>query len=138
MTLVEIRNQILEHFSKEDFFSIKDHAGKITVSKNQTDIKNELIKLALKHLEETKLVSYSKNELDEVWVLEVPLNLQGQEIMISFPTAEMIGVLLNRFKEVLGTKNRRIYPTDVMNITEQDILQLCIVCQQLLEKEDKE
>jgi hypothetical protein len=138
MTLVETRNQILEHFQKEDFFSLKDHSGKIMVSKNQADIKNELIKLALRHLEETKLVSHSKNEVDEIWVLEVPLNLQGQEIMVSFPTAELISTLLNRFKEVLGTKSKRMYPTDVMNITEQDILQLCIVCQQLLEKEDRE
>lgn len=134
-SLIEIRNQLMNHFQNKDFFSLKDHSNMIKVDKEQSNIKNDLIRMSFKLIEEAKIVLYSKTDIDEIWALESPLQTHGQEIMISFKTAEDVANLLNQFKEVLGN-GKNVQPTDKLNINEFDISQLCMLCQLLLEKEE--
>lgn len=137
MTLTEIRNQLVTHFQKQDHFSLKNDSVNIKIDKNQLDIKEDLIKLAFSELEKADMVSYASTKNDEIWALEYPLLSQGQELTISSGASELVANLLNEFKEVLGN-GKNLQPTNKLNIVESDIIQLCLLCKQLLEKEDKE
>ena len=139
MTLTEIRNQLVGHLIKNDQFSLKDDAKSIKVDKHQSEIKNDLIKLAFVELEKDKLVMKTRlsGAQEDTWILEFPLGQQGQEVSLSYGAAVAIAEIINQFKEVLGEgKNRQ--PTEVLNITEHDIISLVIMCRQLLEKQDKD
>ena len=133
-----MRNQLISHLIKNDQFSLKNDSTSIKVSKNQDSMKNDLIKLSFIDLEKNRLVMHSKigAENDEIWILESPLMSQGQDVGLSFSASEAIAGILNEFKEVLGN-GKSIQPTNVMNITENDIVQLVLLCRQLLEKQDK-
>jgi hypothetical protein len=138
MTLTEIRNQLVSHLIKNDQFSLKNDSVNIKVSKNQESVKNDLIRISFIELEKNGLVMRSKidSQKDEVWILESPLVSQGQDVGLSFSSAEAISIILNEFKEVLGN-GKNSQPTNVLNITEHDIIQLVLLCRQLLEKQDK-
>ena len=137
MTLTEIRNQLVTHFQKQDHFSLKNDSVNIKIDKNQLDIKEDLIKLAFSELEKADMFSFASTKNDEIWALEYPLLSQGQELTISSGASELVANLLNEFKEVLGN-GKNLQPTNKLNIVESDIIQLCLLCKQLLEKEDKE
>ena len=138
MTLTEIRNQLIAHLIRNDQFSLKNDSANIKVSNNQSSVKNDLIKLSFIELEKNRIVMHSKIgvENDEIWILESPLVSQGQDVGLSFNGAEAIASILNEFKEVLGN-GKNSQPTDILNITEHDIIQLVLLCRQLLEKQDK-
>ena len=137
MTLTEIRNQLIGHLIKKDQFSLKDDCSSIKVSKDQIAIKNDLIKLTFKDLEKGGMVMKTNLDGEDLWILEFPLGQQGQQVRLSFEAANAVADLLNQFKEVLGN-GKNTQPTEVLNITEQDIIQMVMMCRQLLEKEDKD
>lgn len=134
MTLVEIRNQLITQFLKSDTLSLKYLTSKIKVSKNQEKIKENLIKSVLDDMVEDGFCNRINGAEDDfVYVSSVPFGTHGQNVNISYSTAEIIATILEQY-----AASRKIDDLTVnkLELKESDLLNLCIVCAQLLESQD--
>ena len=115
MTILDVKNQIVEHFLSFEKFSKEDFAG-ITVSSDLNAFRDEMAISALTELEKAEIVSRIGKE---TWVLSKPLQYQNQIIEINIEQAARIAATLNAFYKANGLENE--IGADVTSITSDDI-----------------
>lgn len=115
MTILDVKNQIVEHFLSSEKFSKEDFAG-ITVSSDLNAFRDEMAISALTELEKAEIVSRIGKE---TWVLSKPLQYQNQIIEINIEQAARIAATLNAFYKANGLENE--IGADVTSITSDDI-----------------
>lgn len=93
MTLLDIRNQLVGHFCKEDTFSREDFAS-IKVDEKLSAQRDTLIEAALAQLEDMGMVSVANPNL---WILCEPLGSAGQQIDVPIEIAEAIAACINTY-----------------------------------------
>lgn len=132
MTLLDIRNQIIQKLTEDDIINLDNLLDFVKVSKENENIKKELIIASLKDLEEVGIVSkLGSNKLSfiETWVLCQPLNSAGQKIDISMNTANEIAEIINSYLDANKFNGPR---ADKLNITEMEIIMLLSILGDLL------
>lgn len=134
MTLVEIKNQLVGHFLKEDTFSLKDHLKTIKVGKGQDKNKEGMVFGVLMKLEEEGLIMGSQNEENISFTLFRPLGSEGHQVMVSTGTANMIADIVNDYREAIGISGG---VCDKLDITDLDLQNLCYINAQLMQGVDK-
>lgn len=115
MTILDVKNQIVEHFLSSEKFSKEDFAG-ITVSSDLNAFRDEMAISALTELEKAEIVSRIGKE---TWVLSKPLQYQNQIIEINIEQAARIAATLNAFYKANGLENE--IGADATSITSDDI-----------------
>lgn len=135
MNLLEIKNQVIELLFKNPILEVSDFV-KVKLPKELEPFRESLVRECLRDLEELKFVrAATKDGIKSIWLLEAPLGYSGQEIQIGLQTASTVASILNRWREATGKKDEFC---NVMAISENDILNLCvIVMQELNQTEDK-
>lgn len=135
MTIVDIRNQIISHFFTSDTFSLKFDISKITVGKNQEDCKDSLVYQVMRGLEQQGALSIVSDVTDTIFVLNDSFSNSTQDLRISGMVANAIGEAINQYREAMGDEE---HACNKLSITERDILNLCIICGDLLESDFQE
>lgn len=131
MKLLEIRNQIIDFFQCKDTFLPED-LGKIKVPGEQEPVKKNLVEAAMNLLEEVKMVkSFRINDKEIGYVLEQSFGSDGQEVKIGLGTASIVSEIINSCRQANKIDG---YVCNRMNITEEDIQSLCVICFGLLGK----
>jgi hypothetical protein len=138
MTIKEAKTNIILWFANNDYFCIKEDfikslAEASTFLTENEEIEKKVYKCALEDFEKTevcrKLYSQNKDWQDEVWVLEKKLAEHPQQVIISFPTANIIGGILDKCNKIQNIKKEK---TTIYSISEQDIQDVCVICAKLL------
>ena len=101
MTILDVKNQIINHFLSSPKFSKEDFAG-ITVSAAFNEFREEMAISALKELEEAGILAKIGKE---TWVLSKPLEYQDQVIQIDISLAARISDTINAFFKTNGLEN---------------------------------
>ena len=101
MTILDVKNQIVEHFLSSEKISKEDFAG-ITVSSDLNAFRDEMATSALTELEKAEIVSRIGKE---TWVLSKPLEYQDQVIQIDISLAARISDTINAFFKANGLEN---------------------------------
>lgn len=132
MTLLEIKNQVLIFFSKNNTFFAQDF-NKILLDPNQEDIREGLITQVLNDLVEE---GYCREILDAsgnvvAHSLIMPQYMQFQQVEISNSTAALIGEIFEQYSK--GTKQSM--HIDILNLKEEDIQNLCLIIAQLIQSQ---
>jgi len=131
MTLVEIKNQVVEVLIKKQTFDVNDFE-KIKVSEDLVKSRDSLIREALKDLVETKFVRAGKADGDiesSVWVMEFPVGFHGQQVEIDLQTASLVASVINRYREANKIEDQYC---NVLAINQADIQNLCGIALELL------
>jgi hypothetical protein len=123
MTILEATAKLLKYFRNKDVFH--DQFSEIYVISENQELDNAAILGALKNLEESKIVSRAEVQGKSYWILLRPINSMNQALSISFSTAISVSDVINQFCEE-HKDNKDI--CDPCNITEQDVLNLTILC----------
>lgn len=141
MNLIEIKNQLVTFFIKNDTFNLSEekHLNKIKVNSTQESIKKHIIISACKDLVESGMIKeVFDNQTLVGFILVSPLNSYPQQIDISAVTGEMIANIINQY---LDSQNIKEYRADALNINEGDINQIVMLTAELLnnlDSDDKE
>ena len=134
MTVFESSMSLWRWFSDHDYFSMEKDFKKIIPISDSEKKDTCSIRLALKSLEETGMIS--KSEDSEIWVLKRKLDESDQEVCITHSTALEISMIINTFVECLGSENfMQNYKCDPSCLKEQDIKSLCFVAQTMADKD---
>ena len=138
MTLIEVRNQIVTHYLKNDTFFIPEDLKKIKVGKNQDVHKEKIVVAVLQDLAKDDICreivdAATKNAV--AYIITVPFNQNGQQVDISPQTAELVAEIVNQYNQSLENDQD---PTDKLNINEFDIQQLALITAQLLNNLDQD
>lgn len=136
MNIIEIKNQLIAHFLKEDTFSFKSHLKGIKVSKNQEDFKFDLVFSVLFALEEAGLILGSGADDDQTlaFTLQAPLGSLDQQVIVSGFTANAVGDIINEYRTALGIKDGTC---DKLALCDMDIQNLCHIIGQLTQGVDQ-
>jgi len=139
MTLMEIKNQLLTFFLKNDTFVLAEESDlkKIKTNSHQETVKKDIISSVLDELAKDGLVVKVINDQQRTvcYSLIAPFASFSQNIEISAQTAELITEILNQYFQ---SKNQTDYIVDKLNINEFDIQQLAILTAQLLNNLDSD
>ena len=117
MTILEASNKLFDFFKTHDTFSFPENFKDIVLITENKPKEFGVIYLALKKLEEVKLIKYHPVDLNEFWYLEKPLDSYEQSITVSPNTASTISKIVNKVYE----NNDEKYESDSLNINEKDI-----------------
>lgn len=93
MTILDIRNQLVGHFCKEDTFCANDFLS-IKMDASLEEQRGELVQKALAQLVEAGMVAQIGSEL---WMLCEPLGSSGQQIDVPIEIAEAIANAINTY-----------------------------------------
>ncbi len=135
MTIVDIRNQIISHFFTNDTFSLKFDISKIQVGENQEPCKETLIYQVFAGLQSQDAVTIIQDVNDTIFVLNDSFANSTQTLTISGVTANAVGEAINQYRDAVGIEDNAC---NKLSITEKDILNLCIICGDLLEADFQE
>lgn len=130
MTIVDIRNQIISYYFSNDTFSMKFDISKITVGSNQEECKDSLIFQVMQGLEELGVIKTVQSSEDTIFVITDHFSNTPQDLKISGITANEVADCINQYREALGVTDNGC---DKLNITDRDILNICVICHDLLE-----
>jgi len=135
MTLIEIRNQIFSFFIKKTTFSFSKDLHSINVAPEQIANKLDLVRTVFESMEADNILKIVKDEAGkpQLVVLISPWNYDGQKITIGNQTAELIGEVVNQWREANGIKDGLV---DKMSINEFDIQTLVAITADLLNGQD--
>jgi hypothetical protein len=131
MTLIEIRNQIFSFFIKNTTFSFSKDLSLIKVAPEQEDNKEDLLRIVFEGMETDNLLRIVKDEKGKIQlaVLNSPWNYDGQKVVLGNQTAELIGEIINQWRDANEIRDGLV---DKLNITEFDIQTLIGITADLL------
>jgi hypothetical protein len=130
MTLIDIKNQIVSHFTSNDTFLLERDGVKIKIPKDLEPAKDALIKTSMKDFEDSKVVKYIEGV---GWILDAPIGANGQQVEISLPCAHVISQTIGAYAK--ANKELEIESIDTLNITEKDIWIMLRIIHELLQDE---
>lgn len=132
MTVIEVRNKILEHFLTESYFCDKEHLEKLNLGsyfKNKSDLAAAMVLEALRDLEAAKLIRKCLAGGFVFWVLEQPLASYPQTVTLSIPTITMIADTINKYRDSCNITGD---VCDKTKIKEEDIQNLVYIIMNLM------
>ncbi len=133
MTLIDINNQIVEHFLQNERFSIQDDLSRIRIPEEYVEFSEQLVIKALEDLSNNGLlVALNK----DVFILKQPINNIIQNLQLSPNIASAIADKCNMIKDVDDSKEEDGDITNALNIQERDIVKLLMIIDFLLENVD--
>ena len=142
MTVLEIKNQVIEILLKEEIFDMKKHLRKVSFVSDRedvSDLKEALVREALKDLEEMKFLRrvYSREGSGalEWWVMERPMDSLPQTIEISASLAATIAEIINSYLEANDLSKSEY--ADKTNVGVRDIENLVIILKNTLGERKK-
>lgn len=109
MYLIQVKNQIFAHFLKNQAFSDSDFHKINLITDLGEAFKNGVIKLALSHLVESKVLSEIKTKQSCHWILTTPLENLSQSVTFTGPEAAHIGRILNDLGALVGMEENVDY-----------------------------
>jgi hypothetical protein len=124
MTIIETTQKLLEYFSLNTYFCIKDDFKKIFLITEDELKDTALLKLALKELVSLEIVKSLEEGGKEYYILIRPLQAYEQKITINGSTATSIANIINAVREESNDKENFC---DATNITENNIKYLLYV-----------
>lgn len=124
MTIVEAANKLLEHFAKNDSFSMEEDYVSLMQLSETPDQHKMAFSLALEDLEKNDLIKCYVNGKKKTYILKKPLNSFEQNVTLGGFSCQMIGKVINDFCDKI--KDKRDY-CDPRNITEKDIRNLMFI-----------
>ncbi len=135
MTLIEIKNQLLGHFTQFDTFSIPKQYKTVKVGEEQEKHREQIVTLVLKQMAKDGLIEPVENKegIIDTYVLIYPVTHQRYDINVSLTTSNLIGEIINQFANSTGNK---AMIADKSKIIEEDLQNLCIICAQLANTQD--
>jgi len=110
MTLLDIRNQLIGHFCKEDTFKLDDFTIIKIDDDTTNDQKDGMVRAALKQLVEAEMVTEASKDF---WILTVPLGSAGQQVDVPIEIAQAIADCINTYAKA---NELPIDPVDALNI----------------------
>lgn len=125
MTLLDVRNQIVSHFCKNDTFALENFKDIKVDDKFEND-KDDLIIAALDNLESMNLI---RGVSENLWILINPLNSAGQEVHLSMNVCNAIAETINAFMDANEIKEVKV---DSLDIQERDIVELLSIIGEIL------
>lgn len=131
MTLLDVRNRVLTHFTTNDTMCPEDFAS-IKIDEPYESARDNLILRALEQLEEVELIARVEEDL---WILVEPLNANGQDIHISTNVANGVAMVINAYLDANGIEGGR---ADTLNVGEADILALITIIGNVINLEPKQ
>ncbi len=122
MTVLDIRNQIVEKFCRKSTLSFDDFEA-LSVPQEFEGAKFGLAMAALEELTEIGMVHHVEPDDDSepFWILSAPIGASGQNVHLELSTLEGIASIINSFLEANEIEDTR---ADALNIGERDILML--------------
>lgn len=130
MTILEVKNQLVSHFSQKTYFGEEDISN-IKLPEELSQFKDSLVYEALGDLEKIEMVKKVVSaEEEECWVLVRPFGSYVQNVEISPHAAEAISNTINHFAEA----NDLEWPVaDKTFLLENDIMMLVDIIHEILE-----
>lgn len=117
MTVLEAAQKLLEFFSKNAHFEIKNDFKKIMLV-SDTDAHQAAVLIALESMEKQGLVARKAVDDKEFWILTKPLLFQPQTLEISTLTAMAIANTINAVVPNAQSNPFQISETDLLNLIE--------------------
>ena len=137
MTLLHLRNQIVQHFCEHDTLT-PDQFGRFEVSKDMEGRKTELVNTVLGDLAGAGMIRLLLGAMadpatgapakDPIWILTSPMGAAGQEVPITLPTAAAIADESAAFVDAYEED----WPVpDALSIGEHNVLMLLAIIARL-------
>jgi hypothetical protein len=125
MTLLDIQNQIVNHFSSSSSsFSLAANLAAIKVPATFSEHKAAMVKAVMAELEKMGMVK----PLDaETWILTSPLGSNGQQIEISYALSNAIAEEIKAYADA----NDLEWTVDPLNLHEGNFLMLLAIINDL-------
>lgn len=130
MTLLDIKNQILNLFLSFDSFSVKDDMGSLNLQSLDLSDEQKLAAVRLA-VEELVKAGYISNIGDDLYVMSVGLESVVQPVVLTPVVAQMVVDLVN---EVCVHEDSD-YIANGLALTSRDIEEVCRLCHFLLSEE---
>lgn len=134
MTVLEATQKLLSYFKDSKSFNLEKDALKICIISLNDELDKAIILKALSNLEQEKLISLVSYKKQEFWVLNKSLDSYNQTLTISASTIKAIAEIINPISQKLSNPNSLV---DTLNITENNIIDLILICQELLVNSDQ-
>ncbi len=134
MTILQVKNQLINHFLSNDTFEFERHQLEVTFDKETADFREPLLHAALAEFEAASIVKSIVFEGRVIWVLTQPINSFIQQVNVGPLVANMLADTIegiNELEETTGTCN-------VMKIDEADLLRVLGFANEMLDVVEKE
>lgn len=139
MTIINIKTELVSFFSEKSILRMEDF-DKIKLSESLEPYRRNLILQTLKDFEEAKMIKHALSESgDQIWILEMPIGAQGQDVFIPLSLANQISETINSFIDAQEDRdkytNARCNP---LSLRTEDIQSLLGIIDEVISGEDLE
>ena len=138
LTILDVSNYLLEYFGKSPVFDPVGDFDKLTQLKEdattEVELKRGMVIAALEHLTKHEVVREVKGQAKTWYVLTKPLEINTQQVLVSYPINVVMSKTINTFAKVNGLD----YRADPFSIRESDIHCLLQIIDTLTPKETDE
>ena len=135
MTVFEAEIELYKWFNENHSFEISRDFPRIVLVTDSPEDDKAAVLSALKEFEINSLVSSSRWEDKDYWVLRRPFESVPQSVNINAGSALAISSIINNFCEITGDDTDRCDPK---SIREQDIANLITICTLAWQEENKD
>ena len=130
MTVSEACSKIFTWFEENEKFDLAKDYKSLFVITDDEEAEREVIRIALKKIEDIKVVVKLNTARRDVWVLDKSLNSYEQNITINGSTATQIAEIINKTCTAIDNYEDVCNP---LEINEQDLNNIIFICQKMYE-----
>lgn len=144
MTLVDIKNSLLNHFLNSSAFCFPNDLNSVPITEKEdgeemVNNKESIVRHGLDELTKLGIISKISKEL---YILSSPLNQLTQTVVLNPMTTLMVADLVNEWTKKTGEMKQTGYVVNKLAITDRDIAAVCHICHVMLsndmDSDDKE
>lgn len=134
MTLLQVKNQLINYFLSFDTFEFEKNQLEVVFDKETADFREPMLVAAFAEFEAAGIVKRMAIEGREIWVLTQPINAFIQQVNVGPHVANMLASTIdgiNELEEVdSGTCN-------VMKVGEDDLMRVIMFANEMLDVVEK-
>ncbi len=122
MTLLDVRNQIVQHFCRKDIFTPGDFAA-IRLAPAFEERREAVVRAALHELVDNGFLrpGVTAAVADDFWLMSLPMGFAGQNVHVSLQVAGGVAACINTYFEARGVTENQV---DALNLNEQHFVTL--------------
>ena len=137
MTLIDIRNQLISHLSKQSIFLMKEDKSRIKIDPKIEECRESLVVAAFEMIEEVGLVKPLKDDEGKKtlgWVLTSDLDGYSQSVTISGEVANAIAETINTFLASQGVNEDKC---NKLSINENDLMAMVSILDDMIKSVER-